>query len=395
MKELSKIATEVVASSTLAVDALAKQLKAAGKDVVGFGTGEPDFDTPEPIKQAAIDALAAGETKYTPAAGIVPLREAIAKRLEADLGVRYEPAQIVVASGAKHSVYLTLQSLVNPGDEVIIPAPYWVTYYEAVSMVGGTPVVISAGQEQDFKITPAQLEAAITPKSKLFLLNNPSNPTGMVYSEAELRALCEICVAHDLYIMADEIYYHLVYDGNFISVAALGEEIKERTVLINGVSKSYAMTGWRIGYSASNKQIASVMSNYVSHSTGAPATMAQIAAVEALSGDQSSVFQMKAAFQERRDYICQRINAMDGLSCLVPQGAFYVMVNLEQLLGKTIGGTQIENGDDFAMAFLNRADVAVVPCSGFGIPNFVRLSYATSMENIKKGMDRLEQFLRT
>ena len=394
MKELSNLAQAVVASSTLVVDALAKQLKAEGKNVIGFGPGEPDFDTPEPIKEKAIQAIMAGETKYTPAAGIMPLRKAIAKRLEEDCGVIYDPSQIVVASGAKHSVYLTLRALINPGDEVIIPAPYWVTYLEATKMMGGVPVVIEAGEREGFKITPEQLQAEITPKTKLFLLNNPSNPTGMVYTKDELRALCEICLANDLYIMADEIYYHLIYDGEFFSVASLGEEIKERTILINGVSKSYAMTGWRIGYSASNPMLAKVITNFVSHSTGAPATMSQIAAVEALAGDQSSVYEMREAFKARRDYICARINAMDGVSCLVPQGAFYVMMNLKALIGKTLGGKVIENGDDFAMAFLDKAEVAVVPCSGFGIPSFVRLSYATSMENIKEGMDRLEAFLK-
>jgi len=261
-------------------------------------------------------------------------------------------------------------------------------------MAAGVPVILSAPESCDFKITAEQLEAAVTSRTKLFILNNPSNPTGMVYSEAELRALCAVCVAHDLYIMADEIYYHLVYDGEFVSIASLSEEIKDRTILINGVSKSYAMTGWRVGYSASNSAIAKVISNFVSHSTGGPATMSQIASIEALEGDQSSVYKMKEAFEERRDYICKRINAMDGVSCLVPEGAFYVMMNLEALIGKTLGGRLIENGDDFAMAFLDAAEVAVVPCSGFGIPNFVRLSYATSMENIKEGMDRLENFLK-
>ena len=394
MKELSRLASNVVASSTLAIDALAKQMKAEGKDVIGFGPGEPDFDTPEPIKEAGIHAIRTGETKYTPAAGLMSLRKAVAARLQTDLGVTYDPMQIVIASGAKTNVYLTLRALINPGDEVIIPAPYWVTYFEAVKMAGGVPVVISAGEDQGFRIMPRQLEEAITEKTKLFLLNNPSNPTGMVYSEGELRDLCNICVAHDIYIMADEIYYHLVYDGTFVSVPSLSEEIKERTILINGVSKSYSMTGWRIGYSASNPQIAKVMANYVSHTTAGPATMSQFAAIEALSGDQSSVYVMKQAFLERRDYICQRINAMDGVSCLVPRGAFYIMVNLEGVIGRTIGGKLIESGDDFAMAFLDQAEVAVVPCSGFGVPNFVRLSYATSMENIKEGMDRLEKFLK-
>ena len=393
MKQLSKIAAAVQASSTIAVDTLAKQLKAEGKDIISFGPGEPDFDTPENIKAAGMDAIARGETKYTPAAGLLSLRKAIAARLEADMGVVYAPTDIVVASGAKHNVYLTLQALVDPGDEVIVPAPYWVTYTEAVKMAGGVPVIVSAEEQQGFKITAAQLAAAITDKTKLLLLNNPSNPTGMVYTKAELQALCDVCVAHDLYIMADEIYYHLVYEGEFVSVASLGDAVKERTVLVNGVSKSYAMTGWRIGYTASNPQIAKVMGNYVSHSTSSPATMSQFAAIEALSGDQSSVFEMRAEFKKRRDYICQRVAEIDGVSCIIPQGAFYIMMRIEALIGRTLGGKLIENDDDFAMAFLEQAQVAVVPCSGFGAPNFVRLSYATSMENIAAGMDRLEKFL--
>ena len=393
MKPLSHIASSVVASSTLAVDALAKQLKAEGKDVVGFGSGEPDFDTPEHIKQAAINALQAGETKYTPASGMLSLKKAVCHRLQEDCGLTYDPSQIIVAAGAKHSVYLSLRTLVNPGDEVIIPAPYWVTYYEVCKMVGGVPVVVDATEEQNFKITPAQLEAAITDKTKLFLLNNPSNPTGVVYSKEELSALCAVCVKHDLYIVADEIYYHLVYNGQFHSVASLGEEVRARTILIHGVSKSYSMTGWRIGYTAASPEITKVMGNFVSHSTGNPTTMAQFATVEALAGDQSSVHEMKKAFVERRDYLCKRINAIDGVSCLVPDGAFYVMMNVTAQFGRTLGGKLIENADDFAMSFLNTKQVAVVPGAGFGAPDFVRLSYASSMEQIEKGMDRLEEFL--
>ncbi|MCL2563932.1 MAG: pyridoxal phosphate-dependent aminotransferase [Oscillospiraceae bacterium] len=394
MKELSKIASSVVASSTIAVDTLAKQLRAEGKDVISFGPGEPDFDTPEHISKAGMDAISRGETKYTPATGLMALRQAIAKRLELDMGVTYAPTDIVVSSGAKHNVYLTIQALVNPGDEVIVPAPYWVTYCEVVKMAGGVPVVVSAEEEQGFKITPDQLRAAITDKTKLFLINNPSNPTGMVYTEAELRALAAVCVEHDLYIMADEIYYHLVYDGEFVSVAALGDAVKERTVVVNGVSKGYAMTGWRIGYSASNPQIAKVMGNYVSHSTSGPATMSQIASIEALTADQSSVYEMKAEFLKRRDYMCERIAEMDGVSCIIPQGAFYVMMRIDALIGRTLGGKLIESGDGFAMALLEQALVAVVPCSGFGAPSFVRLSYATSMEQIAEGLDRLEVFLK-
>ncbi len=394
MKELSARAAAVHASSTLAVDSLAKQLKAEGKPVVSFGTGEPDFDTPDNIKEAAVRAIREGKTKYTPAAGLPALRQAIAERLKADTGVEYESAQIVVASGAKHSIFVALMCLLNPGDEVVIPAPYWVTYSESVAMAGGVPVVVSCGEEDDFKMTPAQLEAAVTPKTKLLILNNPSNPTDKFYGKAELEALCAVCVKHDLYIMSDEIYCALLYDGReFTSVAALSEDIKERTVIVNGVSKSYAMTGWRIGYTASNKALAKLMSNYLSHSTSAPSTISQYAAIEALTGDQSSVQAMKEQFEARRDYIVQRMNAIEGVSCLKPEGAFYVMMNVEKLIGRTIGGKLIENGDDFAMAFLEQANVAVVPCSGFGAPNFVRWTYAASMDNIREGLDRLEKFL--
>lgn len=395
MKEISRIASAVQASTTLAVDSLAKQMKADGLDVVGFGTGEPDFDTPDNIKEAAIKAIQEGQTKYTPAAGIVPLRKAAAQRLKTDCGLDYDYTQIVIASGAKHNVYIALAALVNPGDEVIIPAPFWVSYYEMVKMVGAVPVIVTAEEAQDFKITAAQLEAAITDKTKAFMLNNPSNPTGMLYNQQELEALAEVCKAHDLYVIADEIYYGLVYDNQeFVSFASLSEDAKERTILINGVSKSYAMTGWRIGYAAANAQIAKVMSNFLSHSTGAPGTMNQWGAVEALSGPQDGIEAMRKVFEVRRNYIVERMNTIEGVSCIRPQGAFYIMMNIEKLLGKTLGGRLIQNGDDFAMAFLEKGLVAVVPCSGFGAPNFVRWTYAASMENIREGLDRLEKFLK-
>ena len=394
MKPVSKIAEAVRASTTLAVDSLAKQMKADGLDVVGFGTGEPDFNTPDNINMAGIIAICDGKTKYTPAAGIIPLRKAIAQRLKEDCGVDYDYTQIVVASGAKHSVYIALAAITNPGDEIIIPAPFWVSYYEMVRMVGGTPVIVEAGEEQNFKITAQQLEAAITEKTKCLMLNNPSNPTGMIYSADELRAIADVCVKHDLYILADEIYYQLIYDGiEFTSIASLGDEVKERTLLVNGVSKSYAMTGWRVGYCAANKTLAKIMSNFLSHSTGAPSTISQWASVEALTGPQEGIEAMRLAFLERRDYIVKRINSIPGVSCIVPNGAFYVMMNIEQLIGKTLGGKLIENDDDFAVALLEKALVAVVPCSGFGMKNFVRWSYAASMENIEKGLDRLEKFV--
>ena len=394
MKAFSKKASAVHESSTLAVSALANKLKAEGKDVINFGTGEPDFDTPENIKAAAIAAINAGKTKYTPASGLPALKAAICKRLEADIGVHYESNQIVVASGAKHSIYIALCSLLDEGDEAIVPAPYWVTYTEAVAMAGGVPVVIRTTKESGFKVTAAQLEAAITPKTKVLILNNPSNPTGMCYSEAELRAICDVCVKHDLWIMSDEIYYKLVYDGRqFTSVAALSDEIKAHTIIVNGVSKSYAMTGWRIGYTACDAKLSKVMSNYLSHATSAPSTISQWAAIEALEGDQTSVEEMRKVFEQRRTYMANRMNSLPGVSCLMPEGAFYVMMNIDELVGKTIGGKVINDGSDFAMAFLEKENVALVPCGGFGEPNYLRWTYAASMEDIQKGLDRLEKFL--
>ena len=283
----------------------------------------------------------------------------------------------------------------DPGDEVILPAPYWVSYIELIRMVGGVPVVLEASQAEHFKITPEKLAAAITPKTKCMILNNPSNPTGMMYSRSELEAIAKVCVENDLYVISDEIYYHLVYDNEeFVSLAAISPEIKERTLLINGVSKSYAMTGWRIGYACANDVIAKVMANYVSHSTGSTVAISQRAAAVALSGSQAEIETMRQAFEQRRNYIVERMNAIPGVSCIQPEGAFYVMMNLEQLLGKTIHGVEITNDDVFADAFLKYGLVAVVPGSGFGAPNFVRWSYATSIENIKEGLDRLEKFLR-
>lgn len=396
MKELSRIASAVRASTTLAVDSLAKQMRADGYDVVGFGAGEPDFDTPDNIKETAIEAIRAGKTKYTPAAGLPALRKAVAARLKLDFDLDYDFTQITVASGAKHSVFIALLALLNPGDEVLLPAPYWVSYYEMILMAGGVANVLTAGEEQSFKVTPEQLELAINEKTKVLMLNNPSNPTGMLYTPSELKAIAEICKKYDLYVISDEIYSGLVYDNReFISFAGISEDACERTVLITGVSKSYAMTGWRIGYAAANKQISKVMANFLSHSTGAPGTMNQLAAIEALSGPQDGIDAMRKVFEVRRNYIVKRMNEIPEVSCIMPDGAFYVMMNIEKLIGKTIGGKLIQNDDDFAVAFLEKGLVAVVPCSGFGAPGFVRWTYAASMENIREGLNRLEIFLQT
>ena len=394
MKKLSQTALAVQASTTMAIDSLYKQMKADGVDVVGFGAGEPDFATPDEIKAAGISAIERNQTKYTPAHGTLELRKAVCSRLKADYGLDYAPGQVVIGSGAKHVVYTALRAILNPGDEVILPAPYWVSYLELIKVMGGIPVVLSAEEEEGFKLPIERLAAAITPKTKALILNNPSNPTGMIYSGEELQSIADLCVEHDIYVVADEIYCGLVYDGlRFVSFASLGEEIKKRTILVNGVSKSYAMTGWRIGYACSGLEIAGVMANYISHSAGSPSTISQMAALAALTGPQEKIETMRQAFEERRNYIVERINAIKGVSCIKPEGAFYVMMNLKKLFGTTLYGVTIETADDFADVFLKKGLVAVVPGSGFGAPDFVRWSYACSMENIKEGMDRLEKFL--
>ncbi len=394
MKELSRIASAIEPSATMAIDTLFKQMKAEGQDVIGFGAGEPDFPTPDYIKRAGIQAIENNDTKYTPSSGTVELRKAVCQRLKADCGLDYAHTQIAVSNGAKPCVYVSLQALVNPGDEVILPAPYWVSYIELIRMVGGVPVTIQAKEAAGFKITPEQLAAAITPKTKCIILNNPSNPTGMMYSRAELEAIAKICVEKDIYVIADEIYYRLVYDGEkFVSIASLNEEIKARTLLVNGVSKSYAMTGWRIGYVAANPDIAKVISNYLSHCTGSPSAISQKAALTALTAPQDSIEEMRKAFEERRNYMVQRMNQIEGVSCIKPEGAFYVMMNIKQLLGQERHGSVIRNADDFGSLFLKYGKVAVVPGTSFDAPKFVRWSYATSMENIEEGLNRLEKFL--
>ena len=395
MKTLSVRASAAKASATLAINALSNSMKAQGIDVVGFGAGEPDFPTPDHIKAAANQAIAENKTKYTPAAGIAELKKAACFRMKEDCGLDYAPSNVVVASGAKHNVYLALQALLNPGDEVILPAPYWVSYGEMIRFAGGVPVVIYTTPEEEFKLTASRLEGAITEKTKCLMLNSPCNPTGMMYSEEELRAIADVCLKYDLYVIADEIYYTLIYDDRkFVSFASLGEEIKERTILVNGVSKAYAMTGWRIGFSMANEEITGIMSRYVSHSTSAPSTISQWAAVEALTGPQETRETMRKAFEERRNYMYDRVQNIEGVSCLKPQGAFYIMMNLQELIGKTLYGTTISDSDVFANLLLEKGLVAVVPGSAFDAPEFVRWSYATSLENIQKGMDRLEIFLK-
>ncbi len=394
MSFIAEKAAKVSPSSTLAIDSKAKAMKAQGIDVVAFGAGEPDFDTPKHIIDAAIAAMLDGKTKYTPASGTPELKAAICRKLKRDNDLEYLPENIVVSNGAKHSLMNVFNAICNPGDEVIIPAPFWVSYPEMVKMADGVPVVLMTVEENDFKFNAEQLEAAITPKTRALILNSPSNPTGMVYTKEELEAIAKVCVRHDLYVVSDEIYEHLVYGEFPTSIAALGDEIYKRTIIVNGVSKTYAMTGWRIGYTACSAEIAKVMSNIQSHATSNPNSIAQAAAIAALDGPMDEMLMMKEAFNERRQYMVKRINSIDAVSCKEPEGAFYVMMNISALKGKTLGGVKIETSDDFANAFLDKALVAVVPGSGFAADDYVRWSYATSMENIQKGLDRLEAFLK-
>ncbi len=381
-------------SATLAIDSKFKQMKADGLDVVGFGAGEPDFPTPKHIKDAAIKAINEDFTKYTPASGTLDLKKAVCKKFKDDNGLSYEPSQIVISNDAKHSLVNAFGAILNPGDEVIIPAPFWVSYPEMVKFCDGVPVVINTTEENNFKFTAADFENAITSKTKAIVLNSPSNPTGMLYTEEELRSIADVALKHNIYVISDEIYEKLLYDNHtHTSIASLGDDIKELTIIINGVSKTYAMTGWRIGYTASSEKIAKLMSNVQSHTTSNPNSIAQAAATAALLGPTEELEVMKKAFDERRKYMVERINSIPGVSCSMPMGAFYVMMNIKDVIGREIAGVKINSADDFANAFLEKSLVAVVPGTGFAAPEYVRWSYATSMENIKEGLNRLEKFL--
>jgi len=390
----SKKFQAIAPSPTLAIDAKFKQMKAEGMDVVGFGAGEPDFDTPNHIKQAAIDAIMAGKTKYTPASGTIALKQAICDKFLEDNGLSYTTANIVVSNGAKHSLINAFGAILNPGDEVIIPAPFWVSYPEMVKYNDGVPVILQTKEENKFKFSPEEFKAAITPKTKALVLNSPCNPTGMVYEKEELQAIADIAVENNIYVISDEIYEHLIYGGKtHTSIASLGDAIKDLTIIINGVSKTYAMTGWRIGFTASNEKIAKMMSNVQSHTTSNPNSIAQEATIAALKGPKDELAEMIALFDERRKYMVERINAISGVSCTAPDGAFYVMMNISKLIGKTICGKTINSADDFSEVFLSEQLVAVVSGVGFDAPEYVRWSYATSKENIKEGIDRLEKLL--
>ncbi len=390
---ISKKALSIAPSPTLAIDTKFKQMKADGIDVVGFGAGEPDFNTPKHICDAAVKAIMEGKTRYTPAAGTLPLRKAVCDKFLKENGLSYEPSQIVVSNGAKHSLVNVFMAICNPGDEVIIPAPYWVSYPEMVKIADGVPVVLMTKEENGFKTTAKELEAAITPKTRAIVLNSPSNPTGMIYTAEELKEIADVAVRHNVYVVSDEIYEHLIYEGKHTSIASFGEKIKDLTIIVNGVSKTYAMTGWRIGFTASNSALAKAMSSVQSHATSNPNSIAQEATIAALEGGLECVEEMKKEFVKRRDYMVERINNIPGVSCLKPNGAFYIMMNIKGIIGTTLYGKEIKSADDFADMFLDIAKVAVVPGTGFEAPEYVRWSYATSMDNCREGLDRLEKFL--
>ena len=387
MDLLAKRATTLTPSLTLAIDAKAKKLKAEGVDVAGFGAGEPDFDTPQHIKDAAAAALAAGFTKYTPSSGIPELRAAIAEKLQKENGVAYQPSQIIVNCGAKHSCYNTILATCQAGDEVIIPAPYWLSYPEMVKLAEATPVIVPTREENGFKITPEEFRAAMTPATKMIILNSPSNPTGSMYTRAELQALAEVALEEGILMLSDEIYEKITYDGaEFVSLASLSKEIYDQTITINGFSKAYAMTGWRLGYIAAPEEIAKAIDAIQSHSTSNPTSFAQKGALAALQGDQSFIGEMVKAFAERRQFMYDRLTSIPGITCVKPMGAFYMLPNISSFGLKSAA---------FCERLLDEQKVAAVPGVAFGDDRLIRFSYACSVENIQKGMDRLAAFCQS
>jgi aspartate aminotransferase len=390
----SKRAQSIKPSPTLSIDTKAKALMASGEDVINFGVGEPDFDTPENIKEAAIRAIKEGFTKYTPVGGIIELKDAIIEKFQMDNNLSYNREEIIVSCGAKHSLYNIAQALFNPGDEVIIPAPYWVTYPDQVILNDATPVIVDTNEKDSFRLTPGLLRANFSERTRALILNYPSNPTGLAYDKKSLEDIAEMAIEHNLYIISDEIYEKLTYEGfKHISIASLGEEIKKRTIVVNGLSKSHAMTGWRIGFAAGPSEVIKAMTKIQSQSTSNPTSIAQKAAVEALRGKQDFIPMMVSEFDKRRLYILKRLNSIKGLSCTKPVGAFYVFPKVSYYYGKSVNGTKINSSLDLSTYLLDRAKVAVVPGSAFGDDSYIRISYATSMDNIKSGLDRIEKAL--
>jgi aspartate aminotransferase len=385
--EISERAAQLTPSLTLSIDSKAKAMKAEGLDVCGFGAGEPDSDTPEHIKRAAIEALEAGFTKYTPNAGIPELRQAIADKLATDNGLNYRAGQIVVSNGAKHACYNAILATCQPGDEVVIPAPYWVSYPDMVRLVGAEPVIVPTSERNAWKMRPEDFENAMTPRTKMLIMNSPGNPTGSVYTREELEAIVNVAAEEDIYVLSDEIYEKLVYDdAKHVSIGSLSKEAYDLTITVNGFSKSYAMTGWRLGYLAAPDAVARAVDSIQSHTSSNPSSFSQYGALAALKGDQQPLADMREEFEMRRNYMFDRISKISNVTAVKPQGAFYILVNISQL------GLTSQN---FADRLLSKANVAVVPGAAFGDDRTVRFSYATSLDVIKKGLDRFQDFCRT
>ncbi|KMY54587.1 aspartate aminotransferase [Bacillus sp. FJAT-27231] len=390
--QLAQRVKALTPSTTLAITAKAKEMKAQGIDVIGLGAGEPDFNTPEHIIEAAYESLKKGQTKYTPSGGLPELKDAIIGKFEKDQGLTYKRSEIIVTVGAKHALYTLFQVILDEGDEVIIPTPYWVSYPEQVKLADGTPVYVEGKEENHFKITPEQLESVITPKTKAVIINSPSNPTGMLYSKEELEALGEVALKHNIWIISDEIYEKLVYGENkHVSIAEISPALKEQTIIINGVSKSHSMTGWRIGYAAGNEQVIKAMTDLASHSTSNPTAVSQYGTIAAYEGTQEPVEEMKKAFEERLNIIHSKLNEIPGVSCLKPQGAFYLFPNVKEAAALT-GFSDV---DGFVKALLEDAKVAVIPGSGFGSPDNIRLSYATSLDLLEAAVARIAEYVNS
>ena len=393
MKNLSSKYSELTDSVTLAITAKAKQLKADGADVIFFSVGEPDFITPEHIREAAEKAMDEGKTGYTAASGLPELKEAVIRKFERDNGIIYEKNNIIISNGAKHALFNSLQAVTDPGDEVILGSPYWVSYPELIKMAGGKPVVVPTDESGFFKLNRNNISPAVTEKTKAIILNSPGNPTGSIYSEEELKQIGQLAAEHDLYIISDEIYEKLIYEGIHISIASLSDELKERTIVINGLSKSYAMTGWRIGYSAANAEITGMIQKLQSHSTSNPNTIAQHAAVYALTSDEVFLDGMRTEFRRRRDLMSDLIERLPDVSCYIPQGAFYIWMNVKKLVGKEISGHYINNSMRLSEVFLEKLKVAVVPGEAFGKSGYIRLSFAASIPKIQEGIGRIAELL--
>jgi len=392
---LSKKSISILPSVTLEITAKAKEMKDKGINVISFGAGEPDFDTPTNIQRAGIKAIEDGNTRYTATSGIIELKKAICTKFKEDNDLNYNVSNILVSNGAKHSIFNAFCAILNPGDEVIVPVPYWVSYPEFVKLADGVTIEVQTKEENDFKYKIEDLESALSGRTKALILNSPSNPTGTAYSKEELKEIAEWAIRNNIFIISDEIYEKLVYDGvEHISIASISERVKDLTIVINGMSKAFAMTGWRIGYAAAHEEIIKVMTNIQSHTTSNASSISQYASVEALLGNQDIIEDMKKHFVERRNYMVNKINNIEGLSCLMPKGAFYVMANFSQLKGKHIKGTEINNSLDFANLLLDKANIAVIPGIAFGSDDYIRLSYATSMESIVEGLNRLEELLK-